>query len=508
MANYPGTSRNDRWTVPRFGDPSNTLIDGLSGYDSLDFDRLQMSQFNITRDNASGIIQIDSVSGASSTFHLRLKNVEQLTFNNGRETVDLSTLFGDTTPPKITAYSPSNTSTDVNISTDITLTFDEEITSSDGSISLLDRDGLIVETFQPSTFTINGTQLSLNPTTSLQFDQRYSLSIASGAVADTSGNIFQPSGNYEFTTATNSAPVTVPNQFALQEDTTLNTALPAALDADSQPISYTIETGPAHGSIALNADGSFSYVPEAEYSGQNSFSYTASDGLLSSAVTQVTLSITPVLDRILGTSGVDTLIGNRDGDILVGGAGDDILDGATGLDFSLYDGDRANFLIEASNGQLLVTDNVGNEGRDTLTNIERLSFNDQGIAFDLDGNAGFAAEILGLFLGADGVTNKEYVGTVLDLLDNGMSYEQLTTIAFEAVLGPNPNHENVVGLVYTSLVGGEADADTLALYAGLLDDGAYSVGQFGVIAAEHQINQDNIGLVGLADTGLEYLFLV
>jgi len=507
MANYPSTGRNDRWTVPEIGDPSNTLIDGLGGIDLLSFDRLQMNQFTITRDNASGIVQIDSVSGASSTFHLRLKDVEQLSFDSGRTVVNLLTFFGDTTAPKIIDYSPFNASGDVSVNTDITLSFDEEITSAGGSINLLDSNGVIVETFLPSTFAINGTQLSLTPNSSLQFNQRYSLSIASGAVADTSGNNFQQGGNYEFTTVANSAPITAAHQFTLQEDTTLNTMLPLATDADSQALSYTIETGPVHGSIILNADGSFSYVPAAEYSGEDSFSYSASDGLLSSAATQITLSITPVLDRISGTSTADNLTGNRDGDILIGGAGDDILDGGTGLDFSEYSGERANFLVEHSNGRLLVTDNAGNEGSDTLTNIERLSFSDQGVAFDLDGNAGFAAELLGLFLGVEGVTNKEYVGTVLSMLDNGMSYEQLTTVAFDAVLGPNPSHEAVVSLVYTSLVGGDPDAATVALYAGLLDDGSFTLGQFGVIAAEHQLNQDNIGLIGLAETGLEYLLI-
>jgi hypothetical protein len=142
---------------------------------------------------------------------------------------------------------------------------------------------------------------------------------------------------------------------------------------------------------------------------------------------------------------------------------------------------------------------------DTLVNVERLLFSDQAIAYDLDGNAGFAAELLGLLLGPEGVSHKEYIGIAINLLDGGMPYEQLATLAFESVLGANPAHTEVVSTVYTQLVGSAPDAATLNLYAGLLDDGTYSVGQFGVLAAEHEFNQTNIGLIGLMETGLEYL---
>ena len=37
-------------------------------------------------------------------------------------------------------------------------------------------------------------------------------------------------------------------------------------------------SGPAHGTLTLNADGRFTYTPAPNYNGPDSFTYTANDG--------------------------------------------------------------------------------------------------------------------------------------------------------------------------------------------------------------------------------------
>lgn len=508
MPNYPATPYNDRWTVPRYGDPSNTLIDGLGGFDSLDFDRLLLSRFSITLDDTSGFIQIDSVSGASSIFHLKLKNVEMLTFNGGRDVVNLITLFADTTAPEITGFSPTDGATDVATDSNIIVSFNEPLSMANGAISLLDHSGLTVENFSATSLRISGTQLIIDPALELSYGQRYTLSIAPGAVMDSSGNSYQGYAGYEFTTRDNTAPVALPAQFVLQEDSIIDATLPPGSDAEFQTLSYALADIPSHGGIVFNTDGSFSYTPTSEYSGSDSFSYTVFDGEMISSATTVTLSITPVLDRIMGTSTADILTGNLDGDILQGGAGDDILDGRGGLDFGIFNGVRNNYEILNTNGELIITDTLGSDGTDILSNIERLIFSDQGIAFDLNGNAGSAAELLGLLLGAGGVYNKEYMGIALDLLDNGMSYEQLMTLAFNELLGPDPAHRAVVELAYSNIADASTNIEAIAQFTSQLDDGDYTIGEFGVMAAQSELNHTNIGLTGLAETGIAYLLVV
>src|SRR4030095_7851743 len=48
--------------------------------------------------------------------------------------------------------------------------------------------------------------------------------------------------------------------------------------------------------VALNADGSFLYTPNAEYNGVDSFTYRASDGALSSGLATVNIQVTPEPD--------------------------------------------------------------------------------------------------------------------------------------------------------------------------------------------------------------------
>ena len=59
------------------------------------------------------------------------------------------------------------------------------------------------------------------------------------------------------------------------------------------PLTARVSDGPAHGTLTLNGDGSFSYTPAADYSGPDAFSYTANDGANDSVPATVSLTVTP-----------------------------------------------------------------------------------------------------------------------------------------------------------------------------------------------------------------------
>jgi VCBS repeat-containing protein len=99
----------------------------------------------------------------------------------------------------------------------------------------------------------------------------------------------------------NSAPTAVNNSYPMDEDQTLvRSAAQGVLandsDPDLDPLTAQLVAGPIHGSLTLNADGSFTYVPAADYFGPDSFSYRAFDGLAVSNVATVSLSVASVND--------------------------------------------------------------------------------------------------------------------------------------------------------------------------------------------------------------------
>src|SRR5207245_4075619 len=100
--------------------------------------------------------------------------------------------------------------------------------------------------------------------------------------------------------AVNDAPVAANDSYTTNEDTALTVAAPGVLandtDVDSTTITAVLAAGPAHGTLTLAANGSFSYTPAANYNGTDSFTYKANDGALDSNIATVAITVTAVND--------------------------------------------------------------------------------------------------------------------------------------------------------------------------------------------------------------------
>lgn len=79
---------------------------------------------------------------------------------------------------------------------------------------------------------------------------------------------------------------------------------------------------------------------------------------------------------VAGTTADDGLSGTTANDLIYGGMGNDTLDGAAGVDTALYVGRRVDYTITGNSSGYTVSDKVGNEGTDTLRNVEKLRFAD------------------------------------------------------------------------------------------------------------------------------------
>ena len=106
--------------------------------------------------------------------------------------------------------------------------------------------------------------------------------------------------------AVNDAPVAVNDAYTTDEDTLLTVLVPGVLandiDVDSAALAAVVATGPANGTLVLNPDGSFTYTPNLNFNGTDSFTYRASDAPGSeSGLATVLLTVNAVNDAPVGT---------------------------------------------------------------------------------------------------------------------------------------------------------------------------------------------------------------
>jgi serralysin len=231
----------------------------------------------------------------------------------------------------------------------------------------------------------------------------------------------------------------------------------------------------------------------------------SSDSSSAPAQNNLQIAFGTEIERVIGSPQADQITGNGAANILTGGGGDDTINGGSGIDTAVFAGTRAQYSLSTqSAGGFRVTDSVATRnGADTVAAVERLQFSDLSLALDLEGNAGKVAKILGAIFGQSAVSNKSYVGIGLSYLDSGMSYSALAALAV-SVTGKSSSTE-VCTLLWTNVIKTTPTAADIAPYKAMLDSGQMSIGALATLAAETNFNTTNIGLVGLSQTGIEYV---
>jgi VCBS repeat-containing protein len=96
----------------------------------------------------------------------------------------------------------------------------------------------------------------------------------------------------------NAAPVAQDDAYTTGYGTTLvvttaDDVLANDSDSDGDALVAVLESAPTKGSLTLNANGTFTYTPNAATSGIDTFTYRASDGLAASNVATVTITVGP-----------------------------------------------------------------------------------------------------------------------------------------------------------------------------------------------------------------------
>ncbi|TYQ12629.1 UNVERIFIED_ORG: VCBS repeat-containing protein, partial [Zoogloea ramigera] len=108
-------------------------------------------------------------------------------------------------------------------------------------------------------------------------------------------------------TPVNDKPVASGTAITTNEDTVKTGTLPTATDVDGDTVTYGKGSDPAHGTVVVNADGTYTYTPAANYNGADSFTYTVSDGNGGSNTYTVAITVSPVNDApVAGNDSITT----------------------------------------------------------------------------------------------------------------------------------------------------------------------------------------------------------
>jgi ELWxxDGT repeat protein/VCBS repeat-containing protein len=174
----------------------------------------------------------------------------------------------------------------------------------------------------------------------------------------------------------NNGPTAVDDSYTTDEDTPLSVTAPGLLANDTDPdgnlntLTAAKVTDPAHGTVTVNADGSFSYTPAANYNGPDSFTYKANDGSLDSTPVTVNITVTAAADAPEAVD--DTYSTPKDAPLTVnapGVLGNDIDGDGDTLTAGSASTPANGSVVLNSDGSFTYAPNAGYTGADSFTYV-------------------------------------------------------------------------------------------------------------------------------------------
>ncbi|MGR5335790.1 tandem-95 repeat protein, partial [Vibrio gigantis] len=225
----------------------------------------------------------------------------------------------------------------------------------------IERDG--EETIPATEFVTTGFEsLGLSQTQSLSLLDAYR-SLIEPTVAQTNTNPLFVDSNNDAIGDTVS--------FTTDEDTLVSGTLSAS-DEDGDSLSFSKSTEPSNGTVVIDENGDWTYTPNENYNGNDSFTVVVSDGQGGSDTITVNVDVTPVNDAPIGSDVSVT----TDEDTPVSGS----------LNATDTDNDQLTFSkgTEPSNGSVVVDEN----GNWTYTPDENYNGSDSFTVIVSDGQGG------------------------------------------------------------------------------------------------------------------------
>ncbi len=157
-------------------------------------------------------------------------------------------------------------------------------------------------------------------------------------------------------------------------------------------------------------------------------------------------------------------IGDARNNFLYSTYANDAIDGGAGIDTFYANGRSNGFKVTKSSADSLsVIDLSGLGGADTLTNVERIRFDDRNIAYDISGSAGKAYRIYKAAFNRDpSQGDLEGLGYWIAQVDQGMELTEVSarfidSKEFRTLYGSNPTNAEFLTKVYQNVLGRSPD---------------------------------------------------
>ena len=178
--------------------------------------------------------------------------------------------------------------------------------------------------------------------------------------------------------------------------------------------------------------------------------------------------------------------------------------GGTGLNTLVFSDVYKNYTVKSLGNNNFSVSYSTTGAVDSIQSFQRLKFQDIGTAYDLNGAAGQVAKILGAVYGSSAVSNTAFVGIGLGYLNQGMSYQNLISLALTNKLGNSFSNSAEVTLLFQNLAHANPGAQDLATWTNQISNGTYTQTSLAQFACDNALNTTNINLTGLTQTGLQY----
>lgn len=188
-------------------------------------------------------------------------------------------------------------------------------------------------------------------------------------------------------------------------------------------------------------------------------------------------------------------------DTIIVASGSHRIDGGAGLDTLVYGGVRGAYTIAKTAAGFTVS---GNGGVDTVSNVERVHFGADGVAFDVTGTAGKAYRVYQAAF--DRAPDKGGLGFWIGALEKGVSLEAVAggfidSAEFVRLYGANPTNEAFVTRLYANVLHRPYEQAGFDFWVAALNKG---VAREAVLASFSESTENQAQVIGTIQNGMEF----